>query len=293
MFITEDIHHENPVEESYWVEAVELSDSLGVDLINTSLGYFDYDNPAYSYTYEQLNGTTAFASQAADIAFDKGMICVTSAGNSGSTSNPHIGVPAESIKTIAVGAVDLNENRVSFSSIGPTADARIKPDLCAKGYQAVVCEPSGAIVQANGTSFSSPILAGAITSFWSSSPNLTNQQVVDYVKASADQFTNPDHLKGYGIPDFKRLLNDLQGYFPEGMNTIIYYKPIDNQINIILPNKVTDAEFKLFDASGKLVELFQVSTMKWCFQLSPHAKGVYFYDLSGDNLKLQGKLLIR
>ena len=86
LFITEDTNSENPVEESYWVEAAEMADSLGVDVINTSLGYFAYDNPNYSYTYADMNGTKAFISRGADMAFSKGMICVTSAGNSGNSA---------------------------------------------------------------------------------------------------------------------------------------------------------------------------------------------------------------
>lgn len=122
LFITEDINEENPVEESYWVEAAEVADSLGVDIINSSLGYFEYDNPAYSYSYSDMNGSTAFASRGADIAFSKGMMVVISAGNSGNSANPHVAVPAEAIHALAIGAVDSNENYASFSSIGPFFD---------------------------------------------------------------------------------------------------------------------------------------------------------------------------
>jgi hypothetical protein len=117
LFITEDDTSENPIEESLWVEAAERADSLGVDIINTSLGYFDYDNNAYSHTYSELNGTSAFISRGAEVAFSRGMIVVTSAGNSGGTANPYIATPADAFSIIAVGAVNSTEVVTSFSSI--------------------------------------------------------------------------------------------------------------------------------------------------------------------------------
>ena len=115
-----------------------MADSLGVDVINSSLGYFTYDNISYSYSYSDMNGLKTFAARGANMAFSKGMICVTSAGNSGNSANPHIGTPADAITTLTVGAVDASENYVSFSSIGPSFDGRVKPDVCAKDYLATV-----------------------------------------------------------------------------------------------------------------------------------------------------------
>ena len=197
LFITEDTNSENPVEESYWVEAAEMADSLGVDVINTSLGYFAYDNPNYSYTYSDMNGVKSFIARGSDKAFSKGMICVTSAGNSGNSSNPNIATPADAITTLTVGAVDASEDYVSFSSIGPSFDGRVKPDVCAKGYLATVSNASGNIINANGTSFSSPILAGMVTTFWSAVPNMTNAQIVQFVKESADIYASPPQGTGW------------------------------------------------------------------------------------------------
>ncbi|HSD15252.1 MAG TPA: S8 family serine peptidase, partial [Flavobacterium sp.] len=208
LFVTEDISGENPVEESNWVEALEMADSLGVDVVNTSLGYFEYDNPAYSYSYDDLNGQKAFSSVAVGIAFSKGMICVTSAGNSGSTSNPHIGVPADAALNLTVGAVNSSEVKAGFSSIGPTFDGRIKPDLMAMGVGATVATETGSIATNNGTSFAGPILAGAVASFWSAFPNKTNAEIVQLIKASADRFSNPNNNYGYGIPDLQLAYNN-------------------------------------------------------------------------------------
>ncbi|MGK4568857.1 S8 family serine peptidase [Flavobacterium sp. 3HN19-14] len=118
LFISEDGASENPVEESYWVEAAEEADRLGTDVINTSLGYFNYDNPNYSYTYADMNGTKSFISRGADIAFSRGMIVVVAAGNSGDTVDQHIGSPGDAVNVLTVGAVDAAGQYVSFSSIG-------------------------------------------------------------------------------------------------------------------------------------------------------------------------------
>lgn len=210
LFITEDVSEENPVEESYWVEAAEEADRLGVDVISTSLGYFGYDNPNYSHTYSDMTGNSAFASRGANIAFSKGMIVVASAGNSGNSVEPHIGVPAEATNVLAVGAVKFDETYATFSSIGPSFDGRVKPDLMAKGQSATVSNTNGNIVDASGTSFACPILAGAVTILWQAIPWATNQQIIDFVKQSADRFANPTNQYGYGIPDFQLALNMAQ-----------------------------------------------------------------------------------
>jgi subtilisin family serine protease len=203
LFITEDVAAENPVEESYWVEAAEEADRLGADIITSSLGYFTYDNPSYSHTYNQMTGNFAFASRGANIAFLKGMVVIASAGNSGATTSPHVGVPAEAINVLAVGAVGSNETYVTLSSIGPSFDGRVKPDVMAQGQAAVVANISGAVVTANGTSFSAPIMAGLVASFWSAVPNLSARQIVQLVKQASNRFASPSNLYGYGIPDFQ------------------------------------------------------------------------------------------
>jgi sugar phosphate isomerase/epimerase len=111
LFITEDVRSENPVEESLWVEAAEKADSLGVDIINTSLGYFEFDNTTYNHTYSDMDGITAFISRGAEIAFSRGMIVV--AGNEGSF-NPHIETPADAVSVLAIGAVNSIGNRASL-----------------------------------------------------------------------------------------------------------------------------------------------------------------------------------
>jgi hypothetical protein len=292
LFITEDVNSENPVEESYWVEAAEMADSLGVDVINTSLGYFAYDNPNYSYTYADMNGTKAFISRGADMAFSKGMICVTSAGNSGATSEPHIATPADASTTLTIGAVDASENYVSFSSIGPSSDGRVKPDVCAKGLSATVSNTSGGITTASGTSFSSPIMAGMVASFWSAVPNMTNAQVVQFVKQSADLYSNPTVFKGYGVPDFQLALNNALSLNSNEVTSIVLYpNPVKDKFTLHLPNNETEAKVVLYNNIGQQVSFYKITETISTVYLENLASGLYFYQVEFANQSAKGKLL--
>ena len=281
LFITEDVASENPVEESNWVEAAEVADSLGVDVITTSLGYFEYDNPNYSYTYQDINGTTSFISKGTDVAFSRGMICIASAGNSGNSGEPHIGVPADAMHVLAVGAVKPDETYASFSSIGPTFDGRIKPDVMAQGQAAVVSNTSGSIVTANGTSFSGPIMAGAVTSFWQAVPWATNQQVIDFVKQSADRFANPTEQYGYGIPDFQLAFDNAQ--LSVNQNTIVkflvYPNPVSDKLFISFPSTFSEGNITIYNTLGKII--FEKLIQNTDTSLSLHfiSSGIYFYQI--------------
>lgn len=200
---SEDERSEFPVEEDYWVAAIEYADSVGVKLVNTSLGYSQFDDSTLNYTHKELTGRKSLISRAADLAFDKGMLIVGSAGNEGNKSWQKITVPGDSEKMITVGAIHQDSTIVSFSSRGPSADGRIKPDFVSIGKKTVTVNQRGEIGFTNGTSFSSPFLAGLIASLWSVNPSLNRHQVLNIVRHSAHQFHCPDSTFGYGIPDFK------------------------------------------------------------------------------------------
>jgi hypothetical protein len=293
LFITEDVSGENPVEESYWVQAAEEADRLGVDVISTSLGYFEYDNPNYSHTYEEMTGDIAFASQGANIAFSKGMIVVASAGNSGATANPYIGVPAEATNVLAVGAVQSDRTYASFSSIGPSFDGRVKPDVMAQGQNAVLSNTSGVITTASGTSFSCPIMAGAITSFWQAIPWATNAQVIDFVKQSADRFSTPDELYGYGIPDFQMALDiallsvdEIQkGAF------LIYPNPVFNQLNFSFPNNLEEADVVFYNALGQMVLTKSIQKANDKIDIENLNSGIYYYKIKSNSFVQSGKIV--
>ena len=172
LFITEDYDNETPLEESLWVEAAEKADSLGVDVINTSLGYTTFDNPNYNYTYNDMDGKTTFISRGAEIAFSRGLLLVNAAGNEGDTLWHYISAPADAESVLSIGAVNAVGTIAPFSSYGPTSDGSIKPDVCAQGSECIHYKCSGNIATSNGTSFASPILAGVITCLWQAFPEM-------------------------------------------------------------------------------------------------------------------------
>lgn len=292
LFITEDAAAENPVEESYWVEAAEVADSLGVDVINTSLGYFGYDNPNYSYTYADMDGVTSFISRGTNVAFSRGMICVSSAGNSGSSPNPYIAVPADALHGFAIGAVKPDEAYAAFSSIGPSFDQRVKPDVMAQGQSALVSGMTGTVGTANGTSFSGPIMAGAIASFWQAIPWATNQQVLDFVKQSADRYNNPTAQFGYGIPDFQLALslaqlsvnNEISGRF------LVYPNPASAYLKVSFPNNFSTAALTIYNGLGQLVKEQNIDR-DTSVNVEDLAKGVYSYTIKSHELVQTGKLV--
>lgn len=279
LFRTEDADSENPVEESYWVEAAEMADSLGVDVINTSLGYFGYNDSRYSYTYDDMNGQTAFITRGANIAVSRGIFCVVSAGNSGNTSNPHMGAPADGFTILTVGAVDANENYAPFSSTGPSFDGRVKPDVMARGAQATIATVGGTIGAAGGTSFSSPITAGLVACLWQALPDKTNDELRKLIKESADRYASPTAQYGYGIPDFNLALQ--KGMGGDDGKFIVYPNPSQSTVNIIFPHNREHTVITIFNTLGQRVLEQNITINNPSFNISQLASGVYSYTFDG------------
>lgn len=211
---SEDTGSEFPVEEDYWVRAVEFADSAGVDLVNTSLGYYTFDDRSLNYSHSQLTGQGSLMSLAADRAFHKGMIIVCSAGNEGAKPWRKITAPGDAPNVLTIGAIGLDSTIVSFSSRGPTADGRIKPDMVSIGKQTVSIGKDGLLGNASGTSLSAPFLAGLVASLWSINPDLDRAQVIDIVRRSSNRYLKPDTVYGYGIPDFRKAMVEMLGTLP-------------------------------------------------------------------------------
>lgn len=199
---SEDESSEQLVEQDYWAQAVEFADSVGVDVVNTSLGYYNFDNSDWNYAYRHLDGQHALMSRQASHMAGKGMVLVCSAGNSGVGSWKKITPPADALDVLTVGAIDKEGILASFSSIGNTADGRIKPDVMALGEMTMVIRADGSQGRANGTSFSSPIICGMVACLWQALPQLTALQLIDVVRQSGHNVEYPDNIYGYGIPDF-------------------------------------------------------------------------------------------
>ncbi|MBK7027948.1 MAG: S8 family serine peptidase [Bacteroidales bacterium] len=198
---SEDAASEYIMEEYYWVNAAEYADSIGADLINSSLGYTTFDDPASNHTYADMDGNTTYITLGADMAASKGILVVNSAGNSGADPWTYIGAPADGDSVFTVGAVDAFGNYAYFSSKGPTSDGRIKPVISSQGQNSAVYSPWG-LGFGSGTSFSSPIIAGITACYWQTSPSLTNMHIIENIKSTANLGTAPDTLIGWGIPNF-------------------------------------------------------------------------------------------
>lgn len=201
---TEDAPTEKQVEEANWLFGAEYADSAGVDVISSSLGYTVFDDPATSYTYQNMDGKTALSTRAAQIATETGMVVVVAAGNEGSSAWHYLSAPSDAASVLAIGAVTQAGTRASFSSFGPSADGRVKPDLDARGQGTVIGDPNGKVVLGNGTSFATPLMAGLAAGFWQAHPTLTATQVTDALRRSGSQYGVPDDQLGYGIPNFER-----------------------------------------------------------------------------------------
>ncbi len=202
--VTEDNQAENTIEEYNWVFAAEYADSIGVDVINSSLGYRTFDIDAHDYSFEDLDGNTSIISSAAEMSASKGIIVVTSAGNSGRRSSPGnlISHPGDADSILVVGSVDPDFTRSAFSSIGPTSDGRIKPDVAAFGNGTAVMRGNGDIERGSGTSFASPLIAGFAAGIVQKFPEWTSQEVIAAIKASGHQANAADSLLGYGVPNY-------------------------------------------------------------------------------------------
>ena len=294
LFRTEFGPTENPVEEAWWVEALERADSLGVDVVNTSLGYQDYDNSAYDHSYADLDGLTTIGARGANHAFDKGMILVTSAGNDGNGFT-FVGTPGDSAGMLTIGAVDSDGDYVSFSSIGPTVDGRVKPDVMAKGLNAAVVSSNGNVTTSNGTSFSSPIMTGAVASLWQARPEVPNAQIMQVVRESAHLFNNPTDQMGYGIPNFEDALNDLLVLGVEDQllkeQFAIYPNPVKTNINISFPEGVLQANFILYNIIGEQVLNTKISNVNNWVDLSELVSGMYFATIKSDSRTNSFKLI--
>ena len=217
---TEESGSEDRVEEDNWVAGVEYADSLGCQILNSSLGYTTFDDSINQRTYADMTGEVSRASRAATIAASKGLLICNSAGNEGGKKWKFIGAPADAKDILSVGAVNTKRKRAYFSSFGPTADGRIKPDACAVGRNTYISTPAGLITIADGTSFSSPMLSGMVACLWQAFPEKSNYEVMEAVRQAGDRnisfngkvIVQPDTNDGYGfgITDFLRAYNILK-----------------------------------------------------------------------------------
>jgi serine protease AprX len=297
---TEEGSTETPSEEYNWLRGVEFADSVGADITTTSLGYTTFDNPVYDHTYAQLNGKTSLMSVAATMAARKGIIVLNAAGNEGCGSPSscwyYIAVPADADSIITVGAVDPLGVKATFSSFGPTSDGRIKPDLCAQGAGAIVCTFGGGCGPGNGTSFATPILAGAVACFWQSKPSLKNMQIITGLKQYANNSLGPNNSIGWGIPNMCTTYyttigikeNDTKG------NWSVYPNPFSGDLHLEFKDEAENVTIGLSDVIGRVIIQKQMSvkannvTLNELSELKP---GIYFITVNSAGQTVTKKIV--
>lgn len=282
LFRTEDVSSELPIEEFNWLVAAEMADSLGVDIISSSLGYSTFDQPIFNYQYAQMDGNTALVTRAAEMAFAKGMLVVNSAGNEGNNTWKYIVAPADGAHVLAVGAVNATGSPASFSSQGPTADGRIKPDVVATGAPAALVNSNGNLSTGTGTSFACPIISGLAACLWQAFPQATNTQLLEAIRKSSSIYLRPDFTMGYGIPDFSKAYQYLQAATLLQNNDWIKLYPNPATISTTLTWRAQAdgvVSLKLLQLNGTLLYELKVPVIKneiYVQQLTlPPSSGMY------------------
>lgn len=294
---TENVNSENVLEEYNWVSAAEYLDSIGIDVISTSLGYITFDDSQFDHVYSDLDGETCVITIGAEIACSRGILCVSSAGNDGGNAFPYIAAPADGEHVLTIGAVGSNGERAYFSSIGPTYDGRIKPDVMAHGYGTTVVSPGeGAYYDGSGTSYACPVLAGMATCLWQARKELQASEIRDALRESGNM-TTPDSYYGYGIPDFMEALNAL--FLEENSDFVInsvisvYPNPSNGVVDVKLEIE-GKAEVKVYNQIGKLLYnnvVFNDNNNGLDVFLSNLDEGVYFVNVIGDEKNITTKLI--
>ncbi|MCL2510978.1 MAG: S8 family peptidase [Bacteroidales bacterium] len=285
LFRTEDTASEYVIEEYAWVIGAEAADSIGADLINSSLSYTQYHDPAMSHSYPDMDGQTTIASVGARRAVERGIFVCVSAGNSGDNASWRwIGTPADVVQALTVGAVHPDGERASFSSIGPNAAGEQKPNVMAQGVAAAIVNAEGQVINTgNGTSYSSPIVCGMVACLLQASPFTKPEALKNAIEASSSLYTTPSYLMGYGIPDFYKILQSLPEIEHSKCNNILIYpNPVSDILTVKSPTRLKKA--LLYDVAGQFVAEQTLSPYNYKISTQKLSAGMYiihFYDDNG------------
>jgi len=286
---TEDVYSENIIEEYNWVAGAAFADSVGADILNTSLGYIDFDDSDFDYTYDDLDGNTTVITKAANLAFQKGMLVVNSAGNSGSSSWRYLGAPADGYDVFSIGSVNGNEIIASSSSHGFPWSDDVKPNVVARGSGAYgYSTGSASITQSSGTSVSCPVISGMSACLWSANPNLSPFWIKQAIEKSADRLLQPDTLYGYGLPDYQMALSilGLNDDSSLAQNIQLSPNPAASTIFVSLKaKKNTDVELKIYNIQGALVHQKKIKfySSQIPLNISSLSSGIYILEAKTTN----------
>ena len=239
LFKTEEHSTESPKEIDNWVAAIEMADSLGLHIVSTSLGYTTFDDEQFNFAYSDMDGLTSRGALASRIAARKGMLLVTAMGNEGNKNWHYLSTPADADSILSVGAVNKDRAIANFSSFGPTADGRVKPEVCAMGEGTSLISPANnTVITSNGTSFACPLIAGMAASLWSALPNATNIEIREIIIRSCDRYSQPHEQYGYGIPNAWEAYTSKTTHLPSTLHSTPYTKILDNGQLYILYNGI-------------------------------------------------------
>lgn len=296
LVITEEVATEYRVEEFNWVRGAEYADSLGVDIINSSVGYWDFDEPTMNYTIEDLDGNTAVITKGATIAAQKGILVVNSVGNYGGRGVSSLVVPADANGILSVGSVNNDLSRSGFSSQGPTGDGRLKPELVAFGGSPILIRSNGTPGSSSGTSFSAPQITALAAGLWEAKPEWTKDELIENILRSATQFDNPDNLLGYGVPNFFDALYGeiLSVQEEENIEWNVYPNPLLSDELSIHFGAGLSSTFELIDLTGRILiqsHLTRITTkLPYLIQLDGIKPGLYLIQMRDGTYLKQTKL---
>ena len=301
LLMSEDPASETFIEELNWIAAAEYADSLGTDIISVSLGYVDFDTPEFNHTYQTLDGRHAIISYAATIAARKGMIVVAAAANSGEDeTHPWIAAPGDADSIVTAGAVWPDGNYAAFSSIGPSYDGRVKPDLVSMGGGTYNQNTDGSIGNGNGTSFATPLLSGMIACLWQKFPNKTNMQIIEAVRQSGHLYNTPTVYLGYGIPNFEHAstILDVGEYKAPNNSCSVFPNPFSKDFSIQFNNNPGDSiEVSILDINGRKTYLWmehiakEKNTIFKIDDLQNFKSGIYIIAINLNNNRFSEKLI--
>jgi hypothetical protein len=299
LFVTEDVPTEYRIEEYNWLFAAEKADSAGADIIQSSLGYYDFDDASMNYTVGQMDGKTTVVTKAAQWAAERGIVVVTSAGNEGNISSWRIiTAPADAVDILAIGGVNNSGQKTGSSSIGPSADGRVKPDLAALGLGVKVVKANGQISTASGTSLAAPLVTSLAAGILQRYPELSAKEVISLLRQTASQANNPDNLLGYGIPNFQAVVNFREQTAQEHPFEL-YPNPLkeDDTLTIspVDPEVFASCQLEVVSSQGQLLASHNVQ-FDWLnptykADLSRLAAGLYYIRVMSEKRKYTFKVV--
>jgi len=294
---------EYKVETDFWCSGIEFADSAGVDMATSSLGYSTFDDSSMNFTYASMNGKVSRASLAANLASKKGIVVLVAAGNEGNTGWHYISSPSDADGIVTVGAVNSAGTPSDFSSFGPSADGRVKPEVCATGTTSALINTAGTPSTGNGTSFATPIMAGMLAcllqKYKAIDAMVDVPTLLNSVFKSGSLYSNPTPQMGYGIPDFLKAEQNLKIFdsirMIEKDNFTIGYNPVFNTLNIRFTNGrlLPDTIVRVYSMTGSLVIQQPLTNYSTYLQTDKLQTGIYAVSVSENGQVDTRKVLIR